>query len=133
MLIRYTGSRIKRRIVGHHEWSAVTGWVQDVAAALAAELLTGSGFEVDPGEPLLTLAGVNADNAGELALAGVGSLADLAGLSAIEIKRLARALPWASESKIKSWCRQAKGITAEPEPKPQYSGPEPQETQEDES
>ena len=41
MRIRWTGSRLVRRVVGPYEWSKATGYVQDVAEpVLAAALLT---------------------------------------------------------------------------------------------
>lgn len=117
MLIRYIGARVTRRLVGQHEWSASTGFVQDVDAAMAAELLTapGSAFVVDTSEPLLTLSGLDAHRVAELALAGIGSVADLTTLGSQGIKGLAGALPWAGESKVKQWIRHIRG-GAEPEP-----------------
>jgi len=111
MLIRYIGARVTRRLVGQYEWSVTTGFVQDVDAATAVELLTepGGAFVVDQSEPLLALSGVDAGRVGELALAGVGGLADLAALSSSGTKALAKALTWAGESTVKQWVRQAGG------------------------
>jgi hypothetical protein len=117
MRIRFIGARVTRRLVGQYEWSAATGFLQDVDAVTAAELLTapGDAFAVDESEPLLALSGLDAHRAGELALAGIGSIAGLTTLGSQGIKGLAGALPWASESKIRQWVRQIRG-TAEPEP-----------------
>jgi hypothetical protein len=87
-----------------------------VDAATAAELLTEPGgvFVVDCAEPLLTLDGLDAHRAGELALAGIGGLADLAALGSQGVKGLAQAVG-IGESRIKQWVRQTRGVV-EPEP-----------------
>lgn len=39
--LRFTGSRVVRRIINEHEWSADNGHTQAVPVELAADLLTG--------------------------------------------------------------------------------------------
>lgn len=101
-----------RRLVAHYEWSTATGFVQEVTEAdLAAELLTAPDqrFAVDTAEPLLTLKGVGQQRAAELALAGIGSMADLAALDGAGVQRLA-ALINGSQQQVRAWVRQAQGI-----------------------
>jgi hypothetical protein len=80
MLIEFTGPRTRRHLVEPYEWSARTGYVQDVPADLAACLLTDprNQFTVAAQEPLLQL--MDKEMAGRLALAEIGSAAELAGV-----------------------------------------------------
>ena len=110
MKIRFVGSRVKRRLVGPYEWSRETEFVQEVVdPSLTAELLTapGGNFVVDEEEPLCVFDGVGPQRAAELALAGIGGLGDLVGLSGAGIKRLAKGI-WASERQVREWVKEAR-------------------------
>lgn len=109
MRIRFTGPRFVRRLVGPYEWSKATGFVQDVDARTAAELLTApeGRFVLDNDEDLLALDGIGPQRAAELALAGIGSLADLTALDRDGERRLAEAV-WASTRQIRKWVRSAR-------------------------
>ena len=74
MLIRFVGPGHHVRVVGEFEWGRKAGWVQDVPAELAANLLTtpGEQFEVADEEPMLEY--MSKDDAGLLAINGIGSL-----------------------------------------------------------
>ena len=111
MRIRFAGPQVVRRVVGQYEWSRETGFVQDVDAATAAELLTcpGEDFVPDRDEPLLSLDGVGMQRLAELALAGIGNLADMADLNDEGIERLAESI-WASEDQVRRWVEQAREI-----------------------
>jgi hypothetical protein len=85
MLIRFTGPSVIRRVVGPYEWGQHNGYVQDVPADMAANLLTmpGDAFTVDRADPLAQTAPipvVDADFAA-LAMAGVAYAIDLATLT----------------------------------------------------
>jgi hypothetical protein len=109
MKIRFTGPTVVRRIVGPYEWSTETGFVQDVDADMAAQLLTDPSdrFVLDADEPLLALDGVGPQRAAELALAGIGGLSNLAELDKAGEKRLADAV-WASAKQIRKWVSSAR-------------------------
>jgi len=117
MKIKFVGSRVKRRLVREYEWSRKTGFVQEVSdPVLAAELLTAPDgtFVVDAEEPLCTLDGVGPQRTAELALAGIGGLADLVELSGAEVKQMAKGI-WASERQVKEWVKEARLMLGEPE------------------
>lgn len=112
MRIRWTGLQLVRRLVGDYEWSAATGFVQDVTdAGLAAELLTEplGAFVVDTDDAVLKLAGIGPQRAAEMALAGIATLSDLAALDETGITRLDRTI-WASRTQIRAWVKQARAI-----------------------
>lgn len=89
MRIKYTGSG--RRVLGGYVWEEANGYVVDVDAETAANLLTypRPGFVVAPDEPLLALEGADPENLAVLALAGVASVTELARLSKARQKRVA--------------------------------------------
>lgn len=92
MLIRYRKTTGRRLALGY-EWSRQTGRVRDVKEAeKVVELLLqpGDQFSIDAGEPLLSIAGIDVHVAGNLALAGVASVEQLAGLNAADVQRVAR-------------------------------------------
>lgn len=110
MRIRWTGAKVVRRVVGEYEWSRKTGFVQDVRdPELAAELLTSPGekFVVEQDEPLVTLNGVGPQRVAELALAGIGTMADLTVLDEEGIERLTEGI-WASEKQVRAWVKEAR-------------------------
>ena len=109
MKIRFTGPTVVRRIIGPYEWSTETGFVQDVDADMAAQLLTDPSdrFVLDADEPLLALDGVGPQRAAELALAGIGYLSNLAELDKAGEKRLADAV-WASGKQSRKWVSSAR-------------------------
>lgn len=112
MQIRFVGPQVVRRLVAQYEWSTATGFVQEVTEAdLVAELLTDptGHFVVDAADPLLTLKGVGPQRAAELALAGIGTLGDLAALDGSGIQRLAAVISGSSQQ-VRAWVRQAQGI-----------------------
>lgn len=113
MRIIFTGPKLVRRLVGDYEWSTATGFVQEVDAATAAELLTSpeGRFAPAPDEPLLALPGVGEQRIGELALAGIGHVDDLAALDDEGIRSLADKL-WASAKQIEKWV----GLTRDTKP-----------------
>jgi predicted flap endonuclease-1-like 5' DNA nuclease len=69
-------------------------------------------FVIDSSEPLIALHDVGPQRAAEMALAGIGSVADLAALGEDGITRLANSI-FASERQVKAWVSQAKKITTE--------------------
>jgi len=80
MLIRYTGPRSVRRLIGNYEWSQETGFVQDVQEAeLAANLLMHpfGRFVVDVSEPLLKAVKGDPDRVVAWALEGIATVDDL--------------------------------------------------------
>jgi len=98
MRIRWNGPRVVRRVVGPHRWGVGAGWVHDVEAGLAAELLTepGGAFAVDCSEPIVRLLGVEPAEAGLMTLAGVGGIADVAVLDKDGMRRVATTV-WGGE------------------------------------
>jgi len=111
--IRYIGpgaGSVTRRIVGPYVWSRENDAVTDVDAETAASLLTQpvEEFVIDRDEPLLALAGMTAQHAAEMTLAGVGSMADLAALDEDGLERLA-AVTSAGREWVDDWARQARG------------------------
>lgn len=80
MRIRYNGSG--RRRLGDLVWDRENGYVVDVSAEVAAALLTYPypQFSLDESEPLLELGCILGFQVAELALAGVGSVEELAEL-----------------------------------------------------
>jgi predicted flap endonuclease-1-like 5' DNA nuclease len=103
--IRYIG-RYGRRLACGFEWTQ--GGVVDVADAEAvAQLFTNSlsDFEIAPDEPLLAIVG--AEMTPNLALAGVASLADLAGLDKAGVKRVAETIR-VEVRQVGEWVKQAK-------------------------
>lgn len=106
MLIEYTGFTGRRWLVEAYEWSARTGFRQDVPARVAAAMLTDphGEFRVCPAEPLLQLPGLDGEMAGRLALAGIGSGRELA--AARQAKRLAAEIG-ATTRQVGGWIRAA--------------------------
>jgi predicted flap endonuclease-1-like 5' DNA nuclease len=89
--------------------------VQDVPASLAVELLTTPEDEfvvAADAEPLTGLHGVGPQRAAELALAGIGSLTDLAALDEDGIARLAEGI-WASARQVEGWVAAARAAPAQ--------------------
>lgn len=109
MRIGFVGARVVRRLVGGYEWSEATGFVQEVDAGTAAELLTmpGGKFVVWPMEALLSLRGLGPQEAVGLAMAGIGGMDELAAVDEEGIKRLAGE-GWASRRSIKRWVEMAR-------------------------
>jgi predicted flap endonuclease-1-like 5' DNA nuclease len=101
-----------RRLVENYEWSALAGWVQDIPAQLAAELLTApqGEFKISADEPLLEVQGIGPARALELAVAGIGTVTDLAGLDTAGIKRVAEETR-ASSKQVRDWTAQARQMT----------------------
>ena len=94
MRLRYN-KMTGRRLWGALEWSATAGRVREVDDAdlvVALLLQPQDQFSIDASEPLLKIAGVNPDVAGNLALAGVGSVQQLAAYRKAGIKDLAKSL-----------------------------------------
>ena len=96
-------------MVGAYRWAQDTGYVADVDADTAAELLTQprNEFVVDSDDPLLSIRGIGPQRAAELALAGIGSMDDLAALNPDEIERLAAQI-FGSKKQVWAWVRQVK-------------------------
>ena len=94
MLIRYTGSSSIRRVVGPYEWSRRTGFTQDVPADFAADLLTSpeETFVVDGEEPLAKVGPAPVTDVifAALALAGIGSVLDMAILDEAGIEHVSQ-------------------------------------------
>jgi len=113
MRIRYHNEMpevIGRRAAVGYCWTAENGFVQDVDAGTAANLLTlpGQDFVVDAGEPLRQIGGLPGLEV-ELALAGIGSLAELAGLDRNEAGRLAQAMQVAP-AVVRGWIGEARRL-----------------------
>lgn len=108
MRIRYVGLA-GLRVLGAYRWEPKNGYVTEVDAQTAAELLTypRPDFVLDTDEPLTTIDGIGPQRAVELALAGVGSIADLAGLDEAGMERLAQAIA-ASEEQVTGWVAAAR-------------------------
>lgn len=105
MLICFVGPRTRVRLWGPYEFSRATGFAQEVEAAeVVAGMLThpGDEFEVDEAEPLLGI--VDSEQAGLLALTGVGSVEELAGLKAAGVKAAARECG-VTQRTVKGWIR----------------------------
>ena len=80
MRIKFKGGRHVRRRVGPYVWSYENGQVVEVDdARLCAELLTTRDFAVADDEPLLTI--MERQDAGALALFGIGMMDELAALN----------------------------------------------------
>ena len=94
MLIRFAGPMTRRRLWGPYVFSRFEGMVKDVDAETAAAMLThpGDQFEVDGAEPLLKLAGVDAEVVGLLAFEGIGCVGEIAELSRTKAGRLGKAV-----------------------------------------
>lgn len=112
MRIRFVGpgaGGVTIRLVGVYRWAPDTGYVADVDADTAAELLTQprNEFVVDSDDPLLSISGIGSQRAAELALAGIGSMADLAALNSDEIERLAAQI-FGSKKQVWAWVRDVK-------------------------
>jgi len=110
MRLRYLRpSEYVARVVGEYEWSQRQGWVQDVDAPLAAILLTDPKDEwaVDAEDPLVALKGIGPQRAAGLALAGVGTLEDMAALDADGIAQVAD-MVWASAEQVGDWVMAAR-------------------------
>ena len=95
MLIRFVGPAHVRRVVGPYEWAEHNDFVQDVPADVAADLLTSpeGRFVVEcEWEPLAHTAPVPATDEvlAALALAGIGSVIDMAALDEAGIEHLSR-------------------------------------------
>lgn len=110
MRIQYTGSG--RRVLGGYVWEEANGYVVDVDAETAANLLTypRPGFAVAPDEPLLALEGANPENLSALVLAGVANVAELAGLSKARQKRVAEETGLSPDG-LKAWVEIAREMT----------------------
>ena len=103
----FYGGPAQARVIGEARWTAANRWTVDVPAAVAAEALCqpGERFEVAQDEPLRMVLGMTDEALFELAVAGVGSMADLAALDADRVKELSTNLP-----KLATWKRRAEGI-----------------------
>jgi endonuclease III len=109
MRIRFTEDTniIGRRIVGDYVWDKSNGYVTDVPdKEQALNLITHPGFEVDKSDELCTLEGVGPVKAAALALAGVGSLEDLATLDKEGVERVAQEVG-VPATQVRSWAKQA--------------------------
>jgi hypothetical protein len=104
MKLEFTGKRHIRRIVGEVEWSAKAGWVQEVPAELAAELLTSpeARFKVSDSDPSRDLKGITEDEIVALILAGIESVGALRELDDEGITRLSEETR-ISRKKISVW------------------------------
>lgn len=103
----YYGGPAQAREIGEVRWERKGNWTQDVTAQMAAECLCqpGERFEVAQDDPLRLISGMTDEALFELAMAGVGSLADLAALDGDQVKNSSTTLP-----KLSAWKRQAAGI-----------------------
>ncbi len=90
MLIHYTGDAGARHVAGL-SWTAANGYLVDVTdAEVIVTLLVEGDFQVDVADPLAAIVG--RATAGELALAGIGGLRDLAQVTQDEAAQLAERL-----------------------------------------
>lgn len=115
MRIRYNGLEHTIRMVKGVEWSRRVGFVREVEdAGLVAELLLQprDQFDIDESEPLLDIAGIGPATAGNLALAGVGSVAQLATLDMDGIRRVAKELR-TSRRAVAAWVSAASRMLSE--------------------
>lgn len=102
----FYGGPAQARVIGEARWTAANRWTVDVPAATAAEALCqpGERFEVALDEPLRTLRGMTDDALFELAMAGIGSVEELAAATPDQVKKLSATLP-----KVRAWQRDAAG------------------------
>lgn len=114
MLIRFTGPRHHLRYWGPYEFSREAGFVHEVSAEDAALMLTTprERFAVDEAEPLLQV--MSAEQAGLLALEGVGSVGDLANLAGERVKEVAKALR-VRRTTVEAWVASVSVLTGENE------------------
>ncbi len=103
----YYGGPAQARTMGEANWDRGNRWTVDVPAKTAAEALCqpGEQFEVAQDEELRMLKEMTDEALFELAIAGVGSLRDLANLRDDQAKEFSVTLP-----KLAAWKRQAEGI-----------------------
>jgi predicted flap endonuclease-1-like 5' DNA nuclease len=109
MKVKFTGNTeiVGKRIVGAHEWTNANGYVVDVAdKEQALDLISQRNFEVDKSDALCTLEGVGPSRAAALALAGVGSLEDLATLDKEGVERVAQEVG-VPATQVRAWAKQA--------------------------
>jgi hypothetical protein len=95
MLIRFVGPAHVRRSIGPYEWAEHNDFAQDVPADVAADLLTSpeGRFVVEcQWEPLAHTAPVQATDEvfAALALAGIGSVMDMAALDEAGVEHVSR-------------------------------------------
>lgn len=111
MRIAHLGAGV--RVVGEYVWARPGDAVEIRDAETVVKLLLqpGETFYIALDEPLLQVAG-NEHVVGHLALEGIGSLADLAGLSAREAGQLAKAMGLGRDV-VKDWVADAKEKMAE--------------------
>lgn len=107
MIIHYTG-RLGPRIVNDLVWDQQNGFLQDVTDANVVLTLLlhppPGDFVVDESDPLAQLVGV--DVAALLALEGIISPADLAGVRSGEVKALAQQIG-VSSKQLLGWIKEA--------------------------
>lgn len=111
MLIRFIGPAHVVREWGL--WTFRRDQAHDVPAETAVQMLTtpGEAFEIAPWEPLLAV--VSADVAGQLALAGVASIQELAGLAPSNAGQVARAMG-VKRATVERWMQAAVAWLATP-------------------
>lgn len=126
MLIKFCGPKTTRRGALGHEWSKWRGWVQEVTSAdEVAELLLqpGNQFAIDEAEPLLAVTGLDPDRAGALALGGIATLEDMAGMKDKQARQLAKECNVRS-STVDKWRDAARRLLADAYPDEGEAEPE---------
>lgn len=108
MRIQYVGLA-GIRLIRDYRWEEGNGFVADVDAQTAAELLTypRPDFRLSNDDPLLALEGMTEILAAHLALYGVGSIDDVANLSPVIADSLSERI---SMGLLESWVEQAQTI-----------------------
>ncbi|MEW6650577.1 MAG: hypothetical protein AB1453_10360 [Chloroflexota bacterium] len=101
MRIKYTGGAT--RIIGYLCWDAGNDHVENVPGSLAGEVLSqpGETFAIAADEPLRKLNKISEEELIELALNGIGSLAELALLDPDAIKTI-------HPRRLAAWINQAR-------------------------
>ncbi|KKM08391.1 hypothetical protein SY88_23670 [Clostridiales bacterium PH28_bin88] len=94
------------RQIGNQVWSRDNHHTVDVPGDLAGEVLSqpGEPFEIAADEPLRALAGIDETELVELALAGIGSLEDLAKATKDEITTI-------NQQQLAAWIKQARQLS----------------------
>lgn len=110
MKIRFTGTRVTRRVIGSYVWCTENGFVQDVTEpGLAAELLSNplEQFAVADDDSVAVLKGIGPQRAAELALEGILTVKDLARLDTQRIIQVADVI-YGSRIQITAWVQAAR-------------------------